>query len=222
MKKDYVYITSPAWFEDTSLKNPIIATDHKLEAYDPDLYSVHYDTKLLITKAPSKEEKAAPFYNDYREIYGSNDIGILDKAISDSPSRFVFLNGFNQEQFLYIAPSIADTAEIMYFFKCPKIYDLSLLSGFKKLKCVLIYWNNSIQSLWDMSGNQQLKAISFTTISKLNDISSLSNSTVEYVSFDSSDNNERKKEMLFDKSVFEKMPHLKHLSLVYSDIKIDF
>ena len=113
-----------------------------------------------------------------------------------------------------------DTAEIIYFFKCPRIYDLSVLSQFVKLKCVHIYCNNSLESLWDMTGNKDLKVISFAAISKLSRIEALTQSFVEYVCFDSSDINGRSKKSLFDVSVFEQMPYLKHLSLTYSDQKI--
>ena len=222
MKNEYVFITSAAWFDGTSLKNPITVTDNKLETYYPNLYCTHYDTRLLATKAPSKEEQASPIYNDYRERYGSDNIIVLDKAINGTPAISVFLNGFNQEQFLYVAPKIMDTAEIIYFFKCPYIHDLSSLSHFKKLKCVHIYWNNSLESLWDMTDNQSLKVISFSAISKLNSIEALKNSAVEYVSLDSSDNNGNKKKISFDTSAFESMPRLKHLSLIYSDSQINY
>ena len=222
MKNNTIFITAREWFESTSLKNPIIGTDHKLSQFFPDCYSVEYDTKLLATKVATKEEKQSPFYNDYREKFGTNDIHILDAAIMDCDARYVFLTGFNQEQFLYIAPKLKETAEIIYFFKCPAIYDLSALSQFAKLKCVHIYWNNSIESLWDMTGNEQLKVISFVAISKLSRIEVLKQSCVEYVCFDSSDNDGRAKKALFDVSIFAQMPYLKHLSLTYSDHKIDY
>lgn len=153
MKRDSIFITAMEWFESTSLRNPISTLDHKLEQYFPDRYSVDYDTKLLAAKMPTKEERQFPFYNDYREQFGTTDISVLDAAVMNAPAKNIFLNGFNQDQFLYIAPKIKDTAEIIYFFKCPRIFDLSVLSQFTKLMCVHIYWNNSLESLWDMTGN---------------------------------------------------------------------
>lgn len=222
MKSDSIFITAAEWFESTSLRNPISSMDHKLERFFPDCYSVAYDTKLLATKAAMAEEKQSPLYNDYREQFGVEDIHALDTAIMDHDARYVFLNGLNQDQFLHIAPKLKDTAEILYFFKCPRIYDLSALSQFTKLKCVHIYWNNSLESLWDMTGNKQLKVISCVMISKLSNIEPLKRSCVEYVCLDSSDNYGHKKKALFPISVFEQMPHLKHLSLICSDCKIDY
>lgn len=222
MKNKYIFITAKEWFESTSLRNPILVMDHKLEQYFPDLYSVHYDTKLLTTKLPSKQEAQFILDNDYREQFGTDDICTLDVAVMDADARNIFLNGFNQEQFLHIALKLKDTAEIIYFFKCPKIYDLSVLSQFTKLKCVHIYWNNSLESLWDMKCNKHLKVISCIAISKLSKIETLKNSYVEYVCLDSSDNYGHKKKLLFDVSVFQQMPYLKHLSLIYTDCKIDY
>ena len=73
-----------------------------------------------------------------------------------------------------------------------------------------------------MTGNKQLKVISFAAISKLNRIETLKYSGVEYISLDSADNNGHTKKALFDTSVFEQMPHLKHLSLNYSACKVDY
>ena len=219
MKAKSIFITSPDCFEGTSLRNPITTLDHTLKLHFPDYYSVNYDTKLLADKEATATEKQLPFYNDYRERFGSSDISVLDAAITEG--RSIFLNGFNQEQFLYIAPKLRETAEIIYFFKCPKIYDLSALSQFPNLKCVHIYWNNSLERLWDMSGNKALQVLSFVTITKLRNVAALKESYVEYVHLDSSDNSGHAKKSLFDPSVFQDIPHLKHLSLVYSDLKVD-
>ena len=217
MKNDYYYISDPKWFEDSSLKNPIRTLDYALETYFPEFCAPHYDTKLLASPAPSPEEKTLPFYNDYREQYGSTDIQSLHDTLENSNPKCVFLNGFNQKQFLFVAPKIKDTAEVIYFFKCPRIKDLSVLSQFKNLKCVHIFWNNSLETLWDMKENRQLKVISCDCITKLRNIESLRDSSVEYVRFDSSDNYGNTKPILFDPSVLDQMPHLKHVSLVYKN-----
>ena len=220
MKNDYYYISDPKWFDDTSLKNPI-QHDHTLETYFPEFYAPNYDTRLLASPSPSLEEKTFPFYNDYRERYGSTDIQSLHNALVNSNPKCVFLNGFNQKQFLFIAPKIKDTAEVIYFFKCPQIKDLSVLSQFKNLKCVHIFWNSSLETLWDMKDNRQLKVISFDAITKLRNIESLRDSSVEYLRFDSSDNSGNTKPILFDPSVLDQMPQLKHISLVYTGYCIE-
>ena len=217
MKSDYVYIADKEWFENSSLKNPICLMDHNLELICHELYSANYDLKLLATKAPTKEEKSMPIYNDYREKYGFSDISIIDATTEASNAKNIFLNGFNQEQFEYIAPMIKETAEILYLFKCPQICDLSALSQFKKIKGVFVFANTALTSLWDMKNNEKLKIISFVHITNLQNVDELAESNIEYVNFDSSDNYGNKKELLFDQSIFSKMPKIKHLFLEYKE-----
>lgn len=208
MKQGYVYITDKEWFDSTANKNPVSVLDHNLETIYPQFYSADYDLKILATKPATEEEKTFPIYNDYRERYGRTDFPAIDSA-----AKNVFLNGFNQKQFEHIAPLISDTTEILYLFKCPKINDLSHLSAFKNLQCVHIYWNNSLEKLWDMQGNTHLKALSFVHITKLKQIENLTASRIEYVNFDSADNFGKKTKLSIDKSVFDKIPTLKHLFL---------
>lgn len=222
MKNDFVYITDKAWFETSALKNPCIFQDNKMEKYFPYFYSAEYDLKLLATKAPTDIEKKAPFYNDYREKFASKDIEVLKIAAESSPAKTVLLSGFGQEQFEYIAELIKETAEVLYLFKCPNIKNLSMLADFKQLKCLLIYWNNSVECLWNMKNNINLKVISFVSVTKLRDVAALAQSRVEYVAFDSADNCGNKKDLLFDRTIFEKTPNLKHLTLEFKGCKEDY
>ena len=218
MKNKYVYITDSEWFEASSLRNPICFMDHKIEQTYPEFYELDYDLKILATRAPTEEEKSMPIYNDYREKYGDSDISVIDTVTHGRIAKNIFLNGFNQEQFEHIAPLIKETAEVLYLFKCTKVKDLSALSDFKNLKCLFIFGNNSLESLWDMRYNDDLKIISFVYVTKLREIGSLIDSNIEYVNFDSSDNCGNKKEMLLDKEIFTKISTLKHLTLIFKGI----
>lgn len=221
MKREKIFITDTEWFESGSLRNPIVSLDHNLEKHFPDFYCLNYDTKLLATNPPSSYETESPTYNSYREKYGTSDIRTLATTIKQSSAKNIFLNGFNQEHFEYIAPLIKDTAEVIYFFKCSKISNLSALSQFLNLKCVHIFHNNSLTSLWDMSNSLQLKVLSFTMISKLNNIEALKHSYIEYIHLDSMDNNGHRKPALFDIRTFEQIPKLKHLSLQFTNCETE-
>ncbi len=210
----YVYITSNEWFETTSLKNPICVLEHNLDKIYPEYYSVDYDLKIVATKPATPQEKVFAGYNDYREKYGQADISAVGDAVENSTAKSLFLNGFNQKQFEYIAPLIKDTAEILYLFKCNKICDLSMLSEFHKLKCVFIYGNSALERLWNMHQNDELKILSFVYVTKLQYIDTLTDSGLEYFSYDSSDNCGNKREILFDESVFQRIKTLKHLYLI--------
>lgn len=205
-----IYIADKTWFECTALKNPLSVPDHNLAEVYPQFYSVDYDTKILATKPATAQEKAAPFYNDYKEKFGISDLSMLDHVLRQSTPKNLFLEGFDQAQFEHIAPFIQETTEILYLFKCPKICDLSLLSAFQMLRCVHIYQNNSLERLWDMQNNMHLIALSFVYVTKLRDIENLVTSSVEYINIDSSDNCGRKRKLLIDKAVFSKMKKLKY------------
>lgn len=221
MSKQYIFIYDNEWFDSTSLKNPIPTLDHKLEAYFPEFYETHYELRILAAEPASLEEKSALFYNDYRERYGVSDISSLDETIKSARPKSVFFNGFDQKLFLSIAPKLMETVEVIYFYKCPKIQDLSVLSQFTRLKCVHIYWNHSLEILWDMTSNPQLKVLSCTAISKLRNVDALKNASVEYVHLDSLDHSGNKQKALFDTAVFDQMQHLKHLSLNYKNFFVD-
>ena len=220
MRNRKILITDTEWFESGSLKNPIASPDHELKKFYPTLYCLDYDTKLLATNPPTKAEKESIIYNNYREKYGTFDLNSLDLEICRKGAKNVFLNGFNQYLFNYIVPLIKDSAEVIYFFKCPQISDLHSLSQFLNLKCVHIFQNNSLTKLWDMTDTTNLKIISFNMISNLSDIETLKNSFVEYVHLDCIDNNGYKKTALFNLSIFEQMPRLRYLSLDFADCEI--
>ena len=221
MKSKKILITSPEWFDNGSQNNPIHTFDHAMEAHFPEFYCVEYDTRLLAANPPTREEKEFWAYNDYRERYGTRDLNALDTAIQSSGGRYVYLNGFDQQLFEYIAPQIRETAEVIYFCKCSRISDLSMLAQFSRLQCVHVFHNTALTRLWDMSQNHCLKVISFCCITKLENIEPLLHSPVEYVHLDSEDFSGNRRPALFDPTVFEQMPRIKYLSLAFSKCKIE-
>ena len=133
----------------------------------------------------------------------------------------VFLCGFRQEDLRAVTPRIKETTEVLYLYKCPRIKDLSMLSEFTELRCVHMYWNHSLECLWDMRSNRFLQAISFVDVSGLQSIDGLKDSAAEYVCLDSADNNGKRRKMQFDPQVLDQMKHLKHLILNYVGYKTD-
>lgn len=223
MAQKDLFITAPEWFENTALKNPILFSDHKLKDLYPKFYRTDYDLKLCATKAPTEAEKRFFAYNDYRERFGSDDITVLRDTAQRSSAKFVFLNGFRQKHLEYLAPYIRDTVELLYLFKCNTISDLSVLATFPNLKCVLIFWNNKLETLWDVQKNEQLSVLSFLSMTKLRDVDGLRKSHIEYIAFDSSDNCGNLKPCLLENpEVFREIPTLKHLKLVYKQHTIDY
>lgn len=223
MKQKYVYIAEQDWFENSALSNPILFNDHKLRKLYPQFYRADYDLKLCVTKPPIKAEKSFFLYNDYKEQYGSHDIGVLRRAAESSTAQKIFLNGFRQEHLEYLAPYIQDSVELLYLFKCNSIKDLSVLSTFPKLKCVLIFWNNKLETLWDVQQNANLAVLSFLYTTKLRNVDSLRKAHVAYITFDSSDNCGNRKPCLLEcPDIFQELHNLKHLKLIYKNQFIDY
>ena len=74
-----------------------------------------------------------------------------------------------------------------------------------------------------MKNNTKLEILSFISISKLSCVNALKDSTVKYILFDSTGNYPNKKDCLIeDMSVFEQMPQLQHLKLVYKNCDVDY
>lgn len=220
MKNKMVLIFNKKWFEDGSLKNPIRSIDHDLETYYPHFYYVNYETKLLAATTPTKQERESIIYNDYLDKYGTTELNLLVAELQKSNCKNIFLSGFTQELFDYIIPYIKATAEIIYFFKCPKISDLSALSKFSNLKCVHIFYNNSLTKLWNMSKCENFKVLSFKTVTRLTNIDELKDSFVEYIHIDSLDNYGHKKPALFTVPALNEFPYLKHLYINFKNCKI--
>lgn len=180
MNKKSIYIFNDLWFDSTALKNPLSTLDHKLDKYYPNYYELNYDVKLLATEENEIEDQI----NDYKQRYGTKDINDLKEYVIKKKPQSVLLDGFDQKQFDYIIDYIKDV-KILYLFKCNKINDLSKLSNCINLECLHIYWNNRLDSLWNMYKNTKLKVLSLDRITKLSFIEDLLTSNIEYITFDS-------------------------------------
>lgn len=218
MNKKSIYICNDEWFDSTALSNPLNTLDHKLEDLYPEYYNVNYDVRLLATE----ENEISDQINDYKQRYGTKDINELKEYVIKKNPQAVLLNGFDQEQFDYIIDFIKDV-KIIYLFKCNKIKDLSKLSTCLNLECLHIYWNNKLESLWDMSNNAKLKVLSFERINKLSNIDELINTNIEYITFDSRNLlGQTKYEFNGNMDVFKQMKNLKYLKLKYKNAKGDY
>lgn len=218
MNKKSIYIFNDLWFDSTALENPLSTLDHKLDKHYPNYYELNYDVKLLATEENEIEDQI----NDYKQRYGTKDINELKEYVIKKKPQSVLLDGFDQEQFDYIIDYIKDV-KILYLFKCNKINDLSKLSNCINLECLHIYWNNRLDSLWNMYKNTKLKVLSLNHITKLSYIEDLLTTNIEYITFDSTnDIGQTKYEFSGDINIFKQMRNLKHLKLQYKNVKIDY
>ncbi|MBQ8293089.1 MAG: hypothetical protein IJX78_04675 [Bacilli bacterium] len=213
-----IYIYQDKWVESTALSNPLITLDHKMNEEYNDFYRVNYDLKLVAIEINDLLDN----YNRYKEQIAQISIEELELLSVNNKSNRVLLNCFNQSQFEFISKYIGDV-EILYLHKCRNIKDLSIISNFKNLKCLHIFNNIKIEKLWDVSKNEKLKALSFIQISKLNNIEGLLGSNVEYMCFDSSDiYGKTKRDFEGKVEIIKQLKNLKHVKMVYHNIKIDY
>jgi len=233
MGEKYSFVADEEFFNNRGyFKNPICTLDHKLNEYYPNFYSANYDLKILAYKKISPAKTTAdqklsdlfPFFflDPFVEVALPSIDSLKEIALSKQ-AKTIYLNGFTLGQFIYIAPYIKNTAETIFFNKCNSINDLSILSEFPNLECVHLYWNNKLKSLWNMEGNKKLKVLSFDFITKLQNVDDLKKSTVEYLSLNGESLSGYKVNFLVeDLSIFEKIPNLKHLTLNYKKLKMDY
>jgi hypothetical protein len=233
MSDKYCFVADEEFFLNTGyFKNPIGTLDHKLQQFFPNFSLVHYDLRIIAHKIPVfpkskvneelREKCPVLFFDPFIEVSLSR-IDYLKEIALNKLAKTIYLNGFTLEQFKYIVPYIKNTAEIIFFNKCNSIDDLSILSEFPNLQCVHIYWNNKLKSLWDMKGNKRLKALSFDFITKLQNVDGLKESTVEYLCLSGESPSGYKVDFLVeDKSVFQKVPNLKHLTLNFKKLWVDY
>lgn len=231
MSNKSVFVVDEAFLDNFgTFSNPINTLDHKLNSVYPHFYLANYDLRIIdhmLSKYSKtmdfhkmKELYPEWFYDPYPEVALPN-IESLKEVCQKREIRNVYLNGFSLEHFKYIAPYIKNTTEMLYLHKCNSINDLSVLSDFIKLKCVHIYWNNKLETLWNMENNVNLKALSFLFTTKLKNIEALAKSTVEYITFDGeSASTYMTSHQFADLSIFQRIPNLKHLTINYKNLKI--
>lgn len=119
----------------------------------------------------------------HRSIHDKGDDFLsirIDAKINDLAKypkvKELHICGLTQNDFDEFIEKYAKQYEFIYFFKCPKLNNLSRLSELKTLKFVAFYWNNSATTLWDMKENVSLEGIFLNDFSKLTDLSSIATS----------------------------------------------
>lgn len=94
--------------------------------------------------------------------------------IKDYPNaRSVCITGCDQRVFEYFIRSYGKQFEAISFFKNKTINDLSLLGTLSGLKYLHFFFNQKVTSLWDMSNNINLTAISLDGFSKLKSLKNI-------------------------------------------------
>ena len=89
------------------------------------------------------------------------------KLYRDVRERHIQCCDMTQEQFDSFISNYADCCESIYFFKNPKVKDLSALSKLRNVEYILFFYMRCAESLWDMSENRSLKGIFLSNSKKM-------------------------------------------------------
>jgi hypothetical protein len=96
-------------------------------------------------------------------------------AIESHPeARALQVSGLDQPAFEELVRSYGRQFEGIYFWKCPRIEDLSPLEDLPGLRYLGYYWNQRATRLWDLSRNPQLRGLQLEDFTRVRDIGPLS------------------------------------------------
>ncbi|RSD28615.1 leucine-rich repeat domain-containing protein [Mesobacillus subterraneus] len=100
----------------------------------------------------------------------------IEKLKSFSKLTKLWIYTVNQNEFNTILSLV--NPKMLYVYEM-RVHDLSIISTLENLEVLALEWNTKTLSLWDVSKNTSLKALSIVDFSKLNDISPLQESSLE-------------------------------------------
>lgn len=105
-------------------------------------------------------------------------------ALKNYPeAEILTVSGLDQAGFEYLIRNYGQQFRVLQFFKNKLVEDWSLLGTLPGLEYVYYFFNQRIESLWDMTNNKKLKGISIMDFSRLKTISGIEKAeNLEYFS----------------------------------------
>lgn len=97
----------------------------------------------------------------------------IDEIKSNPNAKKVIISGLRQNTFDYFVKNYGNQFDVIYFWKCPLVEDLSNLANLKKVKYILWFWNQRATKLWNMENNKRLIGLcldDFTRMHNLDDV----------------------------------------------------
>ena len=98
---------------------------------------------------------------------GTMSLETLDEIRQHPAATKIVLSGLRQNTFDYFVENYARQFEVIHFWKCPLVEDLSMLSGLEKVKYVLFFFNQRATRLWDMTNNEAMVGLSLDDFSRM-------------------------------------------------------
>jgi hypothetical protein len=114
-----------------------------------------------------------------QEDIGGGRTSIKDLAVLDDRpgATALIISGLDQRAFEALAHTYGPRFSGIYFWKCPRIEDLTPLEDLPNLKYVAFYWNQRTSRLWDFSRNPVLRGLQFVDFTRIHDLDDLPHAT---------------------------------------------
>lgn len=119
---------------------------------------------------------AAPWLIDLvqPEIGGGRTYALdLARIGSNLDASALRISGLDQGSFEELVSEYADRFTAIYFWKCPRIRDLSALEDLPHLELVSIFWNQRAERLWDLRKTPRLRGLRLYDFTRLHDLDDL-------------------------------------------------
>lgn len=99
-------------------------------------------------------------------------------AIEASPDATALrISGLEQNTFKQLIECYGSQFSALYFWKCPRIVDLTPLEDLSNLRLAAFFWNQRTTRLWDFSRTPNLRGLFLKDFTRLHDLSDLSAAT---------------------------------------------
>lgn len=105
--------------------------------------------------------------------------------IRDHPDATeISISGLTQETFEHFIATYAHQFEVIRFWRCPLVEDLSMIGSLADVRYIVYFWNQRATRLWDLSKTKALKGLAYHGFTRLHDISEIAKtSSLEELQF---------------------------------------
>lgn len=136
---------------------------------------------------------------------GKMTLAELAKIANAPPeAKALVISGLDQRTFEKLVTAYGSRFTAIYFWKCPRITDLSPLEELPALTHLAFYWNQRAVELWNLAATPRLRGLSFEDFTRLHSLDDLAaGSSLEELRFG---------DKVWTKSVFASLAPLQSLS----------
>jgi len=128
------------------------------------------------------------------------DLGLIDETPQATALR---VSGLDQQTFEALVTRFGAQFSGLYFWKCPRISDLSPMENLSNLRYVAFYWNQRAVRLWDLAKTPKLKGLQFDDFTRVHTLDDLATAvSLEELAFG---------DQVWVKATFESLEPLTHL-----------